>query len=105
MSTNQLLSTALALCAVLIVVAVVGTRFLSRKPPPPPPPPPPAPEVTVTGLLRYKEAYYKAVVDEDVKRFQIEKPDPAQMAAPFTYADELSSPRSMKADKDSFETP
>ena len=105
MSANRSLGLALAGCAVVIVVAVVGTQFLTKDPPPPPPPPPPAPEVTVTGLLRYKDTYYKAVVEEDVKRYQIEKADLTQLAEPFTYADELSSPRTIKADKDTFETP
>jgi hypothetical protein len=106
MSTNQLLGIALAACAVVVVVAVVGTRFLTKEPPPPPPPPPPAPEASVTGLLRYNDGYYKATLEESVKRWHLDaaQANPARLSEPFVYADELSAPKNMKVEKDALDT-
>jgi hypothetical protein len=104
-SANTLLAAGVAGCAVLIVVAIVSLRFLQREPPPPPPPPPPAPEASVGRILRYSPGYYKATLDEDAKRYKLATVDPAAIAQPLPYADELSQPRRLKVEKDAIETP
>jgi hypothetical protein len=104
MSTNQLLGLALAGCAVLVALAVVGTSFLTKAPPPPPPLPPPPKEVVSTGIVRYSEGYYKATLDDAAKRWKLEPPAPARMAEPFEYANELEHPRQLKAEKDALDT-
>jgi hypothetical protein len=106
MSTNQLLGLALLGCAVVIVVAVVGTRFLTHAPPPPPPPPPPSPpEAAVTGLIRYSEGYYKASVEDAAKRWKLSPPTLGRLAEPLKYAAELQHPKQMKVEKDALDTP
>jgi hypothetical protein len=104
LSTNALLGLGLGACALLIVLALVGTRILI-KPPPPPPPPAPAPESSVTGLLRFTPGYYRAILDDDAKKYGLPKVDPEELAAPLDYADELGAPRRLKADRDGLETP
>jgi hypothetical protein len=104
LSTNRLLGLGLGGCALAVILAVVGMRFLTKPPPPPPPPPPPAPEASVTGLLRFTPGYYRAILDEDAKLYHLDKVDPAQLAAPLEYADELPATKTLKSDRDSLET-
>lgn len=104
-SANALLGIGVAVCAAVIVVAVVSLRFLQKPPPPPPPPPPPAPEQSVGRILRFSPEYYKALLEEDVKRYKVPAIDPAAMAQPLEWTRELSAPRALKIEKDSFETP
>lgn len=105
LSGNALLGIGVAVCAAIIIVAVVSLRFLQKPPPPPPPPPPPAPEQNVGRILRYSPEYYKAAIEEDAKRYKVAPIDPATMAEPLPWAEELSAPRLMKVEKDAFETP
>jgi hypothetical protein len=92
-------------CALLIIVAVVSLRFLQKTTAPPPPPPAPSPQASVNQILRYSPGYYKAIVEEDVKRYGIAPITPADLAEPQAYADELTQPRAMKVQKDTLETP
>jgi hypothetical protein len=55
--------------------------------------------------MRYSEAYYRASLDEDAKRFRVAPMDPAAMAQPLAWASELSAPRTMKVQRDALETP
>lgn len=105
MSGNTLLAIGVAVCAVLVVVAVVSLRFLSKEPPPPPPPPPPAPQASINRILKYSAGYYKAVVEEDAKRWKLATPTPDVLAQPLAYGNELAQPRPMKVQKDTLETP
>jgi hypothetical protein len=89
---------------VLIVIAVVSLRFLQKEPPPPPPPPPPAPQASVNRILKYSAGYYKAILDEDTKRYGIDPVTADELARPLAYAEELSSRRAMKVKKDTLET-
>jgi hypothetical protein len=104
MSGNTLLALGLLGCAGVVVVALVGSRFLKSEPPPPPPPPPPAAEKTVTGVLRYTEGYYKAQLDDDAKKLGMPAPTPLELSQPLAYADELEAPRKLKPDRDKLET-
>lgn len=104
MSANALLGLGVAGCAVVIVVAVVSLRFLQKEPPPPPPPPPPAPAESVGRILRFSEGYYKAVLEEDAKKYQMPAMEPAAMAQPLAWTSELDQPRMMKVERDAFET-
>lgn len=105
LSGNALLGIGVAICAVVIVGAVVSLRFLQKEPPPPPPPPPPAPAESVGRIIRYSPEYYKASTEEDAKRYKVAATDPAALAQPNTYAAELPEPRTMKIEKDQIETP
>jgi hypothetical protein len=105
LSGNALLGIGVAVCAAVIVIAVVSLRFLQKPPPPPPPPPPPAPEQNVGRILRFSPEYYKAVLEEDAKRYKTPAIDVATMSQPLPYASELSQPRLLKIEKDAFETP
>jgi hypothetical protein len=105
MSGNTLLAIGVGACAVLVVVAVVSLRFLSKEPPPPPPPPPSQPQESVNRILRYSAGYYRAVIEEDVKRYGVPVITPDQLAQPLPYAVELSQPRTLKVQKDTVETP
>lgn len=105
LSGNTLLGIGVGVCAVVIVIAVVSLRFLQKEPPKPPPPPPPPPEQNVGRILRFSEQYYKAVVDEDVKRYRLQPTEPGALAQPLTWAAELTEPRPLKVEHDSFETP
>jgi hypothetical protein len=89
---------------VQIVIALVSLRFLQRKPPPPPPPPPPAPQTSVNRILRYSPDYYKALLEEDAKRYGIPPITPDELSQPLPYADELAQPRAMKVTRDTLET-
>lgn len=105
LSGNALLGIGVAVCAVVIVVAVVSLRFLQKEPPPPPPAPPPAPAESVGRIIRYSPEYYKALTEEDAKRYKVATLDPAALAQPLTYAAELGAPRAMKVQRDTLETP
>jgi len=104
MSGNTLLGLGLLLCGAVVVVALVGSRFLKSDPPPPPPPPPPSAEKTVTGILRFTEGFYKAQLDDDTKRFGLPPVTVAELAKPLPYAVELAKPKRLKADHDKLET-
>jgi len=105
MSGNTLLGIGVAVCAVVIVGAVVSLRFLQKEPPPPPPPAPPPPAESVGRVIRFSPEYYKASLEEDAKRYKVAATDPATMAQPNAYAAELTEPRTMKLEKDAIETP
>ncbi len=106
MSPNAMLGLGLALCAALVVVALVGMRFL-KSTPPPPPAPPPAPPVaqSINTTLKFSSGYYKATLDDDAKKFQIPPPPVETLAAPLPFFEELAEPRTLKAEKDVIETP
>lgn len=105
LSGNALLALGAGVCALIIIIAVVSLRFLQKEPPPPPPPPPPTPEQSVGRILRYSEPYFKALIEEDAKRFHVPPLEPAALAEPFAFADELTAPRRMKSEHDRIETP
>jgi hypothetical protein len=105
LSGNALLAIGVGVCAVVIVVAVVSLRFLQKEPPPPPPPPPPTPEQSVGRILRYSPEYFKAAIEEDAKRYKVVPADPVALARPLPYAAELTEPRTVKVERDTFETP
>ena len=105
LSANALLGIGVAVCATVIVVAVVSLRFLQKEPPPPPPPPPPAPAESVGRIIRYSPEYYKALTEDDAKKYKVAASDPATLAQPLPYAAELGQPRALKVQRDSFETP
>jgi hypothetical protein len=104
LSGNALLGLGVAACGLVIVLAVVSLKFLMRKPPPPPPPPPPAPEQSVGRVLRYSEPYYKALVEDDAKRYRVAVSEPSELARPLVYANELPAPRKLKTARDLVET-
>jgi hypothetical protein len=104
MSGNTMLLLGLGVCAALVVVALVGSRFLKTPPPPPPPAPPPAPEASVTTMLRYTTGYFRALLEEDAKRFGVAPVSEEKLAQPLTYADELPSSKTMKPERDTLET-
>ena len=105
LSGNALLGIGVAICAVVIVIAVVSLRFLQKEPPPPPPPPPPAPAQSVGRIIRYSPEYFKAATEDDAKKYKVAPIDPATLAQPLVYAAELTAPRPIKIERDSFETP
>lgn len=105
MSGNTLLLLGLVGCAGLVVITLVTSRFLKSEPPPPPPPPPPAAETSVTGTLRYTEGFFKANLDDDTKQYGLPPVDVATLAQPLAYANELGSPKKLKPDRDTLETP
>ncbi len=60
-----------------------------------------------SAQMRYKPAYYQAVVEEDAKRFGIAKPSDEELRQSFRYSEEIPvrAPHRMKAEKDTYETP
>jgi hypothetical protein len=97
---NTGLYAALAVAALALVAALVGIRFFSP-PPPPVTPPPGAPAVPpterqVTATLRYTDGYYRAVLDEDAKRFNVAAVSPDALAAPLVHSVELKAPRTLR---------
>jgi hypothetical protein len=105
MSGNTLLAIGVAACAVVIVVAMVSLRFVKKAPPPAAPAPPPPPAQSVGRIIRYSPEYYRASVDEDAKRYKVAVLEPAALAQPLPYANELPAPRTLKLDRDKLETP
>ncbi len=105
MSSNTMLGFGLVLCAVVVIVAVLGTRFLKDAPPPVKPPAAVPIERAVNTSLKYTVGYYQAVLDQDAKKLNLPVPTVAAMAAPLAYFDELPEPRSLKVEKDAVETP
>jgi hypothetical protein len=55
-------------------------------------------------MLRFTEGYYHATLDDDAKRWGLKLVDPKQLAQPFSYSNELDTPRRLKADKDQLDT-
>lgn len=104
LSANATLAIGLVICAGLVVVAVVGSRFFKAPPPPPPPPIAQAAEQSVNTTLKFSEGYFKATLADDAKRFQLPPPALEALAAPLVYAEELAVPRTLKADKDQVDT-
>jgi hypothetical protein len=104
LSANALLALGAAGCFLVIVLAVVTQKFLTRKPPPPPPPPPPAPEQSVGRILRYSEPYYKALVEEDARRYRVNPSEPSELAQPLPYTVEQDTPRKLKTARDTLDT-
>jgi len=102
--SNTALYVALAVAALALVGAVVGVKFLSSPPPPPPPPPPPTAERSVTSVLRYTEGYYRAILDEDARKYHVAPPPLDELGAPFKHALELSSARPLRIGE-TIETP
>jgi hypothetical protein len=100
---NTLLYVALGGAALLLVGAVVAMKFSGTTMPPPPPPPLPSPEASVTGTLRYTTGYYKAILDEDARRFEVKPATVEELAAPLVKTVELAEPRVLKAGE-GFET-
>lgn len=105
MSGNTLLLVGLAGCAGLVAVTLVVSRLLKTEPPPPPPPPPPPAQTTVTGMLRFTEGYFRANLDDDVKRYGTAPVELAALARPLAYSEELERPQTLKADRGTLETP
>ncbi len=105
MSANTTLAIGLVVCAILVVGALLGSRFFKTEVPPPPKPVAPPAERAVNTTLRYTEGYFKATLDEDRKRFQLPSPSLDSTRAPLPYANELAAPRTMKAEKDQLDTP
>jgi hypothetical protein len=104
LSPNVTLVIGLVLCAGLVVVVLAASRFKSAPPPPPPPVAVPAAQ-SINTTLKFSPGFLKAKLAEDAKRFNIPAPDPAALATPLVYADELPSPKTLKADKDQLDTP
>jgi hypothetical protein len=59
--------------------------------------------IKVNGQLRYTTGFYKAILDEDAKRFDVPAQTPDQLAAPLDRSVEVSEPRLLKAGE-SFDT-
>src|SRR5204863_254287 len=81
-----------AVAAVITVIVIgAGASTSCREPPPPPapPPPPPSPERNITQVLRYTAGYYRAVVEEDARRYGLPAPSPEELAAPLVDVVEL----------------
>jgi hypothetical protein len=55
--------------------------------------------------LRYKEGFFRAILDEDAKRFDIPRVTPSALAQPFVYAVELTDTRRLKPERDALDTP
>ena len=105
-SANLVLLLGLIGCVGIVVLAFVGSSYFKKPPPPPAPPPSAAPSpVLATGNLKYTEGFYKNELEQDFKTFEIKPVPLMELALPNTYADELSSARKMKLDKDVLETP
>jgi hypothetical protein len=105
MSANTTLALGLVVCAILVVVALLSSRFFKTEPPPPPVQAAPPAERSVNKTLRYTEGYFKALLDEDAKRYQLPTPTLDSIRAPLVYANELAAPRTLKAEKDQLDTP
>ena len=105
LSANAMLAIGLVLCAGLVIVTLLGTRFLKDTPPPPPMPVAAPAEHSVNTTLKFTEGYYKATVEEDAKKLKLPTPELSAMTAPLPFFDELDAPRSMKPEKDVIETP
>jgi hypothetical protein len=95
-------------CAVIITVGVIsklsGDEITEM--PPLPPEPPPVATTKVVGDLRFTESYYRAMLDEDSKRYGISPPVTAeQMGAPFPYFLELAQPKRLTRPRDYVDTP
>jgi hypothetical protein len=74
-----------------LLVMVAGTYVMVQDegPEPPPPPPPPAIEKTAVRHIRFTEGYYRALLEEDAKRFGVAPFDVSQMLAPANYQAEF----------------
>jgi hypothetical protein len=106
MSPNVMLVIGLIGCGGLVVIALVATRLFGNTDEPHKPAPVAAPVAqSVNQTLKYSSGYYKATIEENAKKHKLSPPSVDQMALPLPYSDELSAPRTMKADKDQLDTP
>jgi hypothetical protein len=106
MSPNAMLAIGLVVCGVLVVVALLGLRFFGKAEPVHTPAPVAAPVAqAVNTTVKFAPGYYKGTVEEDAKKYKIPAPSIEALAAPLAYTEELSAPRTMKPDKDQYETP
>jgi len=105
-SANLMLALGLVGCVAAVVLALVGSSYF-RKPPPPPAPiaPTATGPVLATGNLKYTEGFFKNGLEEDFKKFEVKPVPLMQLALPNVYAEELSTPRKLKLDKEVVETP
>jgi hypothetical protein len=60
----------------------------------------PSPEETITRQLRYGPEYYKAVLQEDGKKYGVPAPDPTTFAKPFPYSVDFSGRQRLTTRKD-----
>ena len=104
MSPNAMLGVGLAVCAGIVVAAVVGAQ-LRKKPPPPPPVVLEAPaEPSATAGPHLSTAYYHGTVENDAKAYKIPVPTLESLEQPLPFFEELATPKKMKAERDQLDT-
>lgn len=97
----------LLVAAVGLVAIVLGTVALHAGGPPPAPErprPPPPPEQMMNNVLKFSPTIYRAMVEDDSKRFKVPAPALDEWAQPFAYFQELKARRKLKV-KAPIETP
>jgi hypothetical protein len=90
---------ALAVGMAGLVAVGVGTLVLHTGGPPEAPPlpkPPPPPETLMNAELKYSPTIYRALIEQDAKRFRVKAPSAAALAKPFPYFEELKGLRRLK---------
>jgi hypothetical protein len=106
LSPNATLVVGLAVCAALVVLAVVTMRFTHREPPPAAPPPTAQPlGAAMSGTLKFDPSYYRATIERDAAAYKVQAPPTEALSRPLVYADELAAPRKLKVDHDQLDTP
>ena len=104
-NANRPLFLAVLGAALLLLLAVIGTRLARRPAPPPPPPPPTQSPRPATQVLRQSPGYYQALLEEDAGKAGLPVPTVLEMGAPFVHTVELDgrAPR-LLAPGQSFDT-
>jgi hypothetical protein len=89
----------LALGVISVVVMIIGTcQMLAVDGPlPPPRPPPPKPEASTVLSYRYKEGFFKSLLQEDAQRVKLADFDYARMKRPNRYFAEFTGKQLLRA--------
>ena len=80
----------------LLAIGALGAGCRRHAPPPPAPPPPTSPERNVTQVLRFTPTYYRALVEDDARRYGLAVAAPVELAAPLFHHVDLTEPRALR---------
>ncbi|MEO6952445.1 MAG: hypothetical protein ABI321_11575 [Polyangia bacterium] len=104
LSPNAMLGLGLAGCAALVVVAAVLSSRFGKAPPPPPVVIEPAVDPSASVGPHLSTTYYHGTIENDAKAYKLPVPTLESLQQPLPYFEELSAPKKMKAARDQLDT-
>jgi len=100
MEGRPLILVQLGLTGVTVFVGLL-LMFGGFDPPegPPLPKPPPPPEQLINSVLKFSEPIYRALVEQDGRRYQVRIPSLDELKQPIPYFDEIQGKRRLRPGK------